>query len=69
LVEYHHLTPQFTLAPTALQGLVKGTVMDPKASFNGPPLDRFMPNPKLRFLDQCREVMRKANCLKRTEVK
>ena len=23
-----------------------------------PPLERFIPNPKLRFMDQCREVMR-----------
>jgi hypothetical protein len=32
-----------------------------------PPLERFIPNPKLRFMDQCREVMRFKQFSARTE--
>jgi hypothetical protein len=31
------------------------------------PLDRLVPNPKLRFLDQCREVCRFKRFARRTE--
>ena len=31
------------------------------------PRERFIPNPKLRFLDQCREVMRFKQFAQRTE--
>lgn len=40
---------------------------DPISTFNEPPLGRFLPNPKLRFLDQCREVMRFKQFALRTE--
>ncbi len=30
-----------------------------------PPLERFIPNPKLRFMEQCREVMREADAFSR----
>ena len=43
--------------------------MDPTADSDGPrrPLGRFIPNPKLRFLDQCREVLRFKQMAFRTE--
>ena len=37
------------------------------ASFPGRPLARFLPNPKLRFLAQCREVLRYKQMSHRTE--
>ena len=37
------------------------------ASFPGRPVARFRPNPKLRFLDQCREVLRFKQMAARTE--
>ena len=33
-----------------------GLVMNAASSSSGPPLGRFLPNPKLRFLDQCRRA-------------
>jgi integron integrase len=38
-----------------------------RGSFSGRPLARFVPNPKLKFLDQCREVMRFKQLSHRTE--
>ena len=38
------------------------------ADFPGRPVARFLPNPKLRFLDQCREVLRFKQMARRTEV-
>ena len=37
------------------------------SSFPGRPVGRFIPNPKLRFLDQCREVLRFKQMAHRTE--
>lgn len=36
-------------------------------SWQGRPIARFLPNPKLRFLDQCREVLRFKQMAARTE--
>ena len=36
-------------------------------SYSGRPRARFLPNPKLRFLDQCREVLRFKQMARRTE--
>ena len=36
-------------------------------AFPGRPVSRFIPNPKLRFLDQCREVLRFKQMAARTE--
>ena len=41
--------------------------MNPSSSPAGAPLGRFIPNPKLRFLDQCREVIRFKRFSPRTE--
>src|SRR5882672_1422016 len=38
-----------------------------EASFSGWPVGRFLPNPKRRFLDQCREVLRFKQMSLRTE--
>jgi len=37
------------------------------ASYPGRPVGRFLPNPKLRFLDQCRTVLRFKQMSYRTE--
>src|SRR5260370_8182388 len=37
------------------------------AAYQGRPVGRFLPNPKLRFLDQCREVLRFKQMSYRTE--
>ena len=37
------------------------------ASYPGRPVGRCLPNPKLRFLDQCREVLRFKQMSHRTE--
>ena len=37
------------------------------SSFPGRPVARFLPNPKLRLLDQCREVLRFKQMSPRTE--
>ena len=37
------------------------------SSYPGRPVARFIPNPKLRFLDQCREVLRFKQMSPRTE--
>ena len=36
-------------------------------AYPGRPVSRFVPNPKLRFLDQCREVLRFKQMALRTE--
>ena len=36
-------------------------------SYSGRPVARFIPNPKLKFLDQCREVLRFKQMSPRTE--
>ena len=38
-----------------------------EAAYPGRPVSRFVPNPKLRFLDQCREVLRFKQMAHRTE--
>jgi hypothetical protein len=38
-----------------------------ETSYPGRPVARFIPNPKLRFLDQCREVLRFKQMARRTE--
>jgi hypothetical protein len=39
----------------------------PRGQFTGRPLTRYVPNPKLKFLDQCHEVMRFKQLAARTE--
>ena len=40
---------------------------DNSLAYPGRPVARFVPNPKLRFLDQCREVLRSKQMARRTE--